>query len=83
MRDKTVRLSAKTHLNLRDLAEETGRPMRSLLENAVEALRRQTFLERLNEDYASLRAHPSEWRRVEAERRAWDVALVDGLTPGS
>jgi predicted transcriptional regulator len=76
----TVRISTEAHQKLRDLAEKAGRPMQSLLEDAVETLRRQTFLERLNEDYASLRADPAEWRRVEAEREAWDVTLGDGLT---
>jgi hypothetical protein len=49
------------------------------LEDAVEALRRQRFLEQVNAAYASLRADPRAWKAVEAEREAWDVTLADGL----
>ena len=76
----TVRISIEAHQKLRSLAEKAGRPMQSLLEDAVEALRRQTFLEQLNQDYAALRTDPAEWKRVEGERKAWEVTLGDGLT---
>ena len=53
--------------------------MLALLDEAVEALRRQRFLERLNASYAILRADARAWEAVESERRAWDATLPDGL----
>jgi hypothetical protein len=53
--------------------------MLALLDEAIEALRRQRFLERVNAGYAALRADPGAWEAVEGERRAWDVTLPDGL----
>lgn len=53
--------------------------MLALLDEAVEALRRQRFLEQVNSAYATLRADPRAWAAIEAERRAWDLTLPDGL----
>lgn len=53
--------------------------MRFIREDAVEALRRQRFLERVNSAYASLRADEGKWKDFEAEFSAWDVTLGDGL----
>src|SRR5687768_14878203 len=75
----SIRISSRAHQTLKRLAVSGGRSMQSLLEDAVEELRRQTFLEQLNADFASLRADATEWKKVEAERKAWDVPLADGL----
>lgn len=75
----TIRISEGARDSLRRLAAEARRPMQSVLEDAVEALRRQLFLERINAAYASLRADPKKWKRLEVEREAWDVTLGDGL----
>lgn len=53
--------------------------MLALLDEAVESLRRQRFLQELNAAYATLRADPRTWEAIEQERRAWDVTLPDGL----
>jgi hypothetical protein len=53
--------------------------MLALLDEAVEALRRQRFLEQVNAAYATLRTDPRTWEAIEGERRAWDVTLSDGL----
>jgi hypothetical protein len=75
----TTRISATAHDVLRELSKAEGKPMLALLDEAVEALRRQRFLEQVNAAYASLRADPRAWKAVEAERRAWDATLPDGL----
>jgi hypothetical protein len=75
----TTRISASAHDILRELSKAEGRPMSALLDEAVEALRRQRFLEHLNAAYATLRADPRTWEGIEAERRAWDATLPDGL----
>jgi hypothetical protein len=79
MSDGTIRISESAHGTLRELARAEGKPMLALLDEAVEALRRQRFLEQVNAAYASLRADPRTWKAVEAERREWDATLADGL----
>ena len=75
----TIRISDTARGTLRELARAEGRSMLALIDEAVETLRRQRFLERVNAAYASLRDDPSTWNEVEAERREWDVTLADGL----
>ena len=75
----TTRISATAHGVLREMSRVEGKPMLALLDEAVEALRRQRFLEQLNAAYVTLRADPSAWEAIEADRRAWDVTLADGL----
>ena len=76
----TTRISAAAHGILRQLAKAEGKSILALLDEAVEALRRQRFLEQVNAAYAILRADPVTWAAVERERRAWDATLGDGLT---
>ncbi len=75
----TTRISASAHGVLRELSKAEGKPMLALLDEAVEALRRQRFLEQLNAAYATLRADARTWEAIEDERRAWDATLPDGL----
>jgi hypothetical protein len=75
----TTRISASAHGVLRELSKAEGKPMLALLDEAVEALRRQRFLEQLNAAYATLRADPRTWEAVVTERRVWDATLPDGL----
>jgi hypothetical protein len=56
-----------------------GRTMQDVLAEAVEAYRRQRFLEGANAEYAALRADPTAWAEEQAERAAWDATLADGL----
>jgi predicted transcriptional regulator len=76
----TVRISSSAHRTLKELAVHDARPMQALLDEAVEALRRKRFLERVNEAFANLRKDAAAWSAVEAERQAWDPALLDGLS---
>lgn len=50
--------------------------MQAPLEEAVEAYRRQRFLEESNRAFEALRANPETWKTEQAEREAWD------MTPG-
>lgn len=79
MASETVRIHPQTHAKLKQLAEESGQSMTELLEKAVEAYRRQRFLEALNEDFAALRARRKAWGDELEERKAWDRTLADGL----
>ena len=79
MPTETVRVSAGTHSTLKELAELTGQPMTVVLDRAVEAFRREQFLDECDRAYARLRADPKAWAEELAERAAWDVTLADGL----
>jgi predicted transcriptional regulator len=75
----TIRISDETRGTLRELARVEGKSMLALIDEAVEALRRQRFLEQVNAAYATLRDDPRTWEEIEAERREWDTTLADGL----
>lgn len=79
MANATVHIKPETHAKLKELAEQSGEPVPAVLEKAVEAYRRQVFLEGLAEDFAALRRDPKAWEPEQAERREWDVTLADGL----
>ena len=75
----TIRISEPTREALWKLAEESAESMQALLEKAVEAYRRQHFLEETNRAFEALRASPQEWKSEQAEREEWDFTLADGL----
>ncbi len=79
MSTTTIRVSAKTHNTLRDLARAIGAPMQEIIEQAVEQYRRQRLLAATNAAYAALCADPDAWQEVKEERVVWDVTLADGL----
>lgn len=53
--------------------------MQAVLERALEAYRRQRFLEQVNAAYAELRSDASARAGLEADVGPWDRALADGL----
>lgn len=74
MASSTVRLSAKAHSALRQLAAGEDTALQTVLERAIESYRRQRFLEAANRQYAALRADTEAWETELAERSEWDVA---------
>ena len=77
----TVRISETSHQLLKQLAEQTSQTMMDVLDKALDAYRRRLFFEQLNAGYAELRADPEAWAAHLAERKEWDVTLMDGLDP--
>ncbi len=80
-RSVNVRVSKQTHQQLTELAKENGLSMQTVLDRAVEAYRRQSFLEALNADFAALRQDPQAWQEELEERKLWEQTLLDGLDP--
>jgi len=76
----TVRISNTSRNILRELAAQKGASMQTLLDKAIEAYRRQLFLEEINQAYAALREDPKAEAQVEKDRAVWDATLKDGLT---
>jgi predicted transcriptional regulator len=73
-----ARLSPETHSKVVRLAQETGKTQQEVIDLAVSRYERETFLERLNEDFARLRSDPEEWEKEQEERREWEATLGDG-----
>ena len=81
MQTATIRISEASRRTIREISQRDNKPMQAVLEQAIEAYRRQTFLMGLSSDFASLRENEPEWQAEKTERAAWDVALADGEEP--
>ncbi|MDH3603704.1 MAG: toxin-antitoxin system protein [Candidatus Tectomicrobia bacterium] len=81
MQSTTVRISDASRQLLRDLASQEGLSMQAVLDKALEAYRRQRFLESVNAAYAEVKQDPSAWQEFKQERELWDTTLTDGLDP--
>ena len=79
MPSETVRIQPGTHATLKELAQRSGLSMPQLLDAAVEAYRRQCFLEEVNRAYGALRGDAEGWAEEQAERSAWDATLADAV----
>ena len=75
----TIRISDQAKKRIAVLADQTGRPMTDLLDEAVDRLERKLFFDALNRRYEELRQDPVAWAEIEGERREWDSTLRDGL----
>ena|SRR5688572_11600150 len=76
----TVRIARATHELLREIARREKVPMQAILERALEAYRRQRFLEEVNEGYARMQADPAARDAFDTELAGWDHAIADGLS---
>ena len=81
MHTATIRISESSHRILREISQRDKKPMQAVLEQAIEAYRRQSFLVGLSADFAALRENELEWQAEKVERSAWDIALADGEEP--
>jgi predicted transcriptional regulator len=79
MKSTTVRISAHTHQLVQDLAQATGKSRQAVVQAAVEAYRRRTFLEAANTAFARTCADEQAHVDYAAEQEAWDVTVGDGL----
>ena len=81
MSETSISISEIAHRQLAELAEWSGVSLAAALERAVKDQYDRQFWSAVNAGYAALRADPEAWAEVEAERRAWDATLRDGLDP--
>jgi len=75
----TVRVSARTHRELRDLSRDSGEPITLILARAVERYRRQRVLDEANAAYAEYLSDPVARAEFQAELEELDGTLLDGL----
>jgi hypothetical protein len=79
MQSTMVRINKVTHERLVKLAEEAHSSIQSVLNDAVEAYRREALMERTNQAYAALRSDPVAWAEYQKEQETWDRTAGDGL----
>jgi hypothetical protein len=79
MAETTIPISETTLARLRELARWSGTSVNEALDRAIKEQYDRSFWEAVNAGYAALRADPAAWAEVEAERKAWDATLMDGL----
>ena len=79
MESPNIRISPHSKAVLRELAKREGKPMQTVLDEAIEHYEREKFLNDVNAAYAQLRADPQAWKEELAERSEWDGTLMDGL----
>jgi predicted transcriptional regulator len=75
----TIRVSEGTRDRFARMADETGRPMRQLVDDAADALERRLFFEQMTVRWDELRRDPEAWADIEAERAGEAGAQRDGL----
>jgi hypothetical protein len=63
------------------IVELTGQTPAQAVEAALDAYFRAEIIRLGNEGYAALRADPEAWAQYQAELKAWDVTLMDGVDP--
>ena len=68
MKAATVKISSRTHQQLKAMAEEDGLTLSDELERVVEAQRRRRFLEGLADDYARIHEDEGAWRAGRQEQ---------------
>ncbi|MGO9320504.1 MAG: hypothetical protein ACLQBY_06855 [Solirubrobacteraceae bacterium] len=73
----TIRVSEPTRDRFARMAQETGRPMSQLVDEAADALERRVFFDQLSARYDVLRADPDAWSGIESERTVESGALRD------
>jgi predicted transcriptional regulator len=81
MPELTISISENAGRMLQDLTRGTGQSVVEVIERALSEFQDRQFWEAVNRGYAELRADPEAWAAEEAERRAWDATLQDGLDP--
>ena len=76
----TIRVSEQTRDRFAKLADETGRPMTQLLDEAADALERRVFFDQFSARYQQLRSDRVAWGEIDAERAIEGGAVGDDLT---
>lgn len=79
MQTATIRISEASRRVLLEISKRDKISMQAVLEQAIEAYRRQTFLAGLASEFATLRENESEWQAELEEREAWETTVGDGV----
>lgn len=78
IKSTTIRVTSQARETLRQLSQSTGKRQQDIVDEAVEAYRRQVLLDKANVAYAALHSDTKAWKAELKERQAWDATLGDG-----
>jgi|GEM_PF-927093 len=79
MSSTIVRLSEEAYKTVRRLADEEGKSLLAILDEAVRELDRLKFFAKVNAAYKALRADPKAWQEELQERAMLDGTLLDDI----
>lgn len=79
MSSVNVRISSSSYHILKTLSQNKGQSMQSVMDQAIEDLRRRKMLEATNLAFSKLKADKSAWREEIEERELWENTLSDGV----
>ena len=81
MQSVNVRISSQSYQILKSLSQDKGQSMQSVIDEAIEDLRRRKMLEATNEAFSVLKADKKAWKEELNERELWENTLSDGVEP--
>lgn len=79
MQSVNVRVSSQSYQLLKSLAEDFNQSMQSVIDEALENLRRRKILEATDAAFLALKANQKAWKEEARERRLWEKTLSDGV----
>lgn len=79
MSSVNVRISSDSYRVLKALSKGKGQSMQSVIDQAIEDLRRRKILEETNAAFSVLKADAEAWREELGEREIWENTLLDGV----
>ena len=79
MQSINVRISSQSYKVLKSLTKEKGQSMQSVIDQAIEDLRRRKVLEATNSAFSALKADKAAWSEEPGERELWENTLLDGV----
>jgi predicted transcriptional regulator len=79
MSSVNVRISSTSYQILKSLAKGKGQSMQSVIDQAIEELRRRRMLDATNSAFSALKADKGAWQEESEERRLWENTLADGV----
>lgn len=77
-----VRVSSQSYQLLKSLSQDFGQSMQSVIDEALEDLRRRKILEATNAAFSALKADKKRWKDELKERALWENTLSDGVEAG-
>ncbi|HLE63705.1 MAG TPA: hypothetical protein VI750_11215 [Pyrinomonadaceae bacterium] len=79
MASVNVRISTNSYQILKSLSQDKGESMQSVMDQAIEDLRRRKMLEATNSAFAALKSDKAAWQEEIEEREIWENTLADGV----
>ena len=79
MSSVNVRISSSSYQILKTLSQNRGQSMQSVIDQAIEDLRRRKMLEATNSAFSALKADKTAWQEEIEERKIWENTLSDGF----